>query len=207
MKRAGDIRVVLADDHAVLRKGLSALLAESGGIEVVGEAENGAEAVAQAGRLKPDVVVMDLVMPVMDGLDATLKIVADDPNAKILMLTTFGEAEAIRTALKSGASGAATKDIDPDELVAAIHAIASGGTYIAPSLKGLLEEKGSMDSLTARQRGILADISRGLTNKDIAAKYGIAIPTVKDHIRILFEKLGVSNRAEATSLALQRRLV
>ena len=113
-----NIRVLLADDHAVLRKGLLALMTEYGGIEVVGEAENGVEAVKLATRLNPDVVVMDLMMPVMDGLAATLKILEQMPEANIMVLTTFGEAEAIRTALKSGAKGAVTKDLDPDELVA-----------------------------------------------------------------------------------------
>ena len=205
MKQSKRIRVLLADDHAVLRKGLSALLAENDGIEVAGEAENGAEAVALAARLKPDVVVMDLVMPVMDGLEATLKIVEGDPDAKILLLTTFGEAEAIRTALKSGAKGAVTKDLDPDELVAAIRTVASGGTFVAQSLKSLLDDD-AIDSLTPRQREILVDISQGFTNNDISVKYGIALPTVKDHIRLLFEKLGVSNRAEAASLAVRRRM-
>ena len=200
------VRVLLADDHAVLRKGLSALLAEHGGIEVVGEAEDGAEAVALAERLEPDVVVMDLAMPRMDGLEATLKIVGRDPGAKVLMLTTFGEAEAIRTALRSGARGAATKDIDPEELVGAIRTIASGGTFVSDSLKGLVDDADGAANLTPRQREILVDISQGFTNNDISVKYGIALPTVKDHIRLLFEKLGVANRAEAASLAVRRRM-
>lgn len=200
------VRVLLADDHAVLRKGLSALLAEHGGIEVVGEAEDGAEAVALAERLEPDVVVMDLAMPRMDGLEATLKIVGRDPGAKVLMLTTFGEAEAIRTALRSGARGAATKDIDPDELVSAIRTVASGGTFVSDSLKGLVDDADGAANLTPRQREILVDISQGFTNNDISVKYGIALPTVKDHIRLLFEKLGVANRAEAASLAVRRRM-
>ena len=206
MKQSKHIRVLLADDHAVLRKGLSALLAENDGIEIAGEAENGEEAVAFAGRCRPDAIVMDLVMPGMDGLEATLKIIRNDPDAKILLLTTFGEAEAIRTALKSGARGAATKDIDPEELVGAIRTVASGGTFVSQSLKGLLEEDDAIDSLTPRQREILVDISQGFTNNDISVKYGIALPTVKDHIRLLFEKLGVSNRAEAASLAVRRRM-
>ena len=205
MKQSKRIRVLLADDHAVLRKGLSALLAENEGIEIAGEAENGEEAVALAGRCRPDAIVMDLVMPRMDGLEATLKIIRNDPDAKILLLTTFGEAEAIRTALKSGAKGAVTKDLDPDELVAAIRTVASGGTFVAQSLKGLLDDD-AIDSLTPRQREILVDISQGFTNNDISVKYGIALPTVKDHIRLLFEKLGVSNRAEAASLAVRRRM-
>ena len=205
MKQSKRIRVLLADDHAVLRKGLSALLAENEGIEIAGEAENGEEAVALAGRCRPDAIVMDLVMPRMDGLEATLKIIRNDPDAKILLLTTFGEAEAIRTALKSGAKGAVTKDLDPDELVAAIRTVASGGTFVAQSLKSLLDDD-AIDSLTPRQREILVDISQGFTNNDISVKYGIALPTVKDHIRLLFEKLGVSNRAEAASLAVRRRM-
>ncbi|MBQ3748197.1 MAG: response regulator transcription factor [Kiritimatiellae bacterium] len=208
MKEDGNknIRVLLADDHAVLRKGLSALMAEYGGIEVVGEAENGAEAVKLATRLKPDVVVMDLMMPVMDGLAATLKILEQMPEANIMVLTTFGEAEAIRTALKSGAKGAVTKDLDPDELVAAIRAVAAGGSFVSSSLKGLLEEDDGMESLTQRQREILADIANGLSNKGISEKYSIALPTVKDHIRLIFEKLDVSNRAGAAALAIRRKM-
>ena len=208
MKEDGNknIRVLLADDHAVLRKGLSALMAEYGGIEVVGEAENGAEAVKLATRLKPDVVVMDLMMPVMDGLAATLKMLEQMPEVNVMVLTTFGEAEAIRTALKSGAKGAVTKDLDPDELVAAIRAVARGERFVSHSLEGLMEADDGFGKLTARQREILVDITRGLTNNDISVKYGIALPTVKDHIRLLFEKLGVSNRAEAASLAVRRRM-
>ncbi len=203
----GSIRVVLADDHAVLRKGLMALLAENGGIEVVGEAENGEEAVELTLRLKPDVTVIDLVMPVMDGLAATLKIIEGNPDANVMVLTTFAEAEAIRTALKSGARGAVTKDLNPDELVEAIRTVARGEQFVSSTLNDLLEEDDGLDSLTQRQRDILSDISRGLTNKDISAKYGIAVPTVKDHIRILFDKLHVSNRAEAASFAVKRRLL
>ena len=208
MKEDGNknIRVLLADDHAVLRKGLSALMAEYGGIEVVGEAENGAEAVKLATRLKPDVVVMDLMMPVMDGFAATLKILEQMPEANIMVLTTFGEAEAIRTALKSGAKGAVTKDLDPDELVAAIRAVAAGGSFVSSSLKGLLEEDDGMESLTQRQREILAEIANGLSNKGISEKYSIALPTVKDHIRLIFEKLDVSNRAGAAALAIRRKM-
>lgn len=201
-----NIRVLLADDHAVLRKGLSALMTEYGGIEVVGEAENGAEAVKLASRFKPDVVVMDLMMPVMDGLEATLKILEQMPEANIMVLTTFGEAEAIRTALKSGAKGAVTKDLDPDELMAAIRAVARGERFVSHSLEGLMEADDGFDKLTARQREILLDITQGLTNNDISVKYGIAMPTVKEHIRLLFEKLGVANRAEATSLAIRRKI-
>ena len=201
-----NISVLLADDHAVLRKGLSALMTEYGGIEVVGEAETGAEAVKLATRLKPDVVVMDLMMPVMDGLEATLKILEQMPEANIIVLTTFGEAEAIRTALKSGAKGAVTKDLDPDELMAAIRAVARGERFVSHSLEGLMEADDGFDKLTARQREILLDITQGLTNNDISVKYGIAMPTVKEHIRLLFEKLGVANRAEATSLAIRRKI-
>ena len=200
------IRVLLADDHAVLRKGLSALMTEYGGIEVVGEAENGVEAVKLATRFKPDVVVMDLMMPVMDGLAATLKILEQMPEANIMVLTTFGEAEAIRTALKSGAKGAVTKDLDPDELVAAVRAVARGERFVSHSLEGLMEADDGLDKLTARQREILVDITQGFTNNDISVKYGIAMPTVKEHIRLLFEKLGVANRAEATSLAIRRKI-
>ena len=201
-----NIRVLLADDHAVLRKGLSALMTEYGGIEVVGEAENGVEAVKLATRLKPDVVVMDLMMPVMDGLAATLKILEQMPEVNVMVLTTFGEAEAIRTALKSGAKGAVTKDLDPDELVAAIRAVARGERFVSHSLEGLMEADDGFSKLTTRQREILVDITQGLTNNDISVKYGIAMPTVKEHIRLLFEKLGVANRAEATSLAIRRKM-
>lgn len=201
-----NIRVILADDHAVLRKGLSALLAEYDGIAVVGEAENGEKAVELALRLKPDVVVMDLMMPVMDGLEATLRILGQMPKANIMVLTTFGEAEAIRTALKSGAKGAVTKDLDPDELVSAIRTVARGERFVSHSLEGLMEADDGLDKLTARQREILVDITQGFTNNDISVKYGIAMPTVKEHIRLLFEKLGVANRAEATSLAIRRRI-
>ena len=201
------INILIADDHAMVRMGLKSLLDTEPDIEVVGEAENGEDAVAKAFALKPDVIVMDLVMPKKDGTAATAEILASMPEMKILLLTTFGTADGIAHAIAAGAKGAMMKNSDFAELVAAIRTIFAGGTAIAPDIEHFMEEDPPVKDLTPRQNEILASLVRGLTNDDIAKQFSIQRSSVKDHLTSIFEKLGAANRAEAVAIALRKHLV
>ena len=189
------IRVLIADDHSIVRMGLSSLLETSGKIEVVGEAVDGADAVRKAVRLKPDVIVMDLVMPRKNGVAATEEIRALLPGTRILLLTTFGTSDDISRALKAGAHGAILKSASNRDLLSTVLAIARGREVISPEVDPPLPE------LSQRQREILDSISRGLTNKDIACELKISLESVKSHIKIILEKLGAASRTEAAARA------
>ena len=201
------IKVLIADDHAMVRMGLASLLETEPDIEVVGEAENGETAVSKALTLKPDVIVMDLVMPGKDGTTATVEIMKALPETKILLLTSFGTADGISHAIEAGASGALMKNADFSELVASIRTIASGGRAISPEILHFMEEDPPVRDLTRRQSEILAAVVRGLTNDDIAKLFSIQRSSVKDHLTAIFAKLGASNRAEAISIALRKHLL
>ena len=201
------IRVLIADDHAMVRMGLASLLGTEPDIEVVGEAENGKTALQKSIALKPDVIVMDLVMPNMDGTAATTEILKSLPETKILMLTSFGTADGIAHAIEAGAKGAMMKNADFSELVAAIRTIAAGGRAISPEIEHFMEEDPPVQKLTQRQSDILASLVRGLTNDDIAKQFSIQRSSVKDHLTAIFEKLGAANRSEAVSIALRKHLL
>lgn len=201
------IRILLADDHVVVRRGLRSLLSMEDDIEIVGEAADGQAAVEEARRTDPDVVVMDLVMPRMDGIAATAALRKDTPRAKILLLTTFSNSADIASALAAGARGALLKSSDDDEIVRAIRLVHSGERYVSPAVIQLLEADPPPPEFTQRQLDILAAVARGLTNTDISRLFGIAEITVKNHLKTIFTKLGAANRAEAVSLALRKRLV
>jgi NarL family two-component system response regulator LiaR len=201
------IRVLIADDHAMVRMGLASLLGTEPDIEVVGEAENGKTAIQKSIALKPDVIVMDLVMPNMDGTAATTEILKCLPETKILMLTSFGTADGIAHAIEAGAKGAMMKNADFSELVAAIRTIAAGGRAISPEIEHFMEEDPPVQKLTQRQSDILASLVRGLTNDDIAKQFSIQRSSVKDHLTAIFEKLGAANRSEAVSIALRKHLL
>ena len=201
------IRVLIADDHAMVRMGLASLLGTEADIEVVGEAEDGEAAIRKAMELKPDVIVMDLVMPKKDGTAATVEILANMPEMKILLLTTFGTADGIAHAIEAGAKGAMMKNSDFAELVSAIRTISAGGTAIAPDIEHFIAEDPPARNLTPRQTEILASLVRGLTNDDIAKQFAIQRSSVKDHLTAIFEKLGAANRAEAVSIALRKHLL
>ena len=201
------IRVLIADDHAMVRMGLASLLGTEPDIEVVGEAENGKTAIQKSIALKPDVIVMDLVMPNMDGTAATAEILKCLPETKILMLTSFGTADGIAHAIEAGAKGAMMKNADFSELVAAIRTIAAGGRAISPEIEHFMEEDPPVQKLTQRQSDILASLVRGLTNDDIAKQFSIQRSSVKDHLTAIFEKLGAANRSEAVSIALRKHLL
>ena len=201
------IRVLIADDHAMVRMGLASLLGTEPDIDVVGEAEDGADAVRKAVALKPDVTIMDLVMPKKDGAEATTEILKLIPDAKVLLLTTFGTADGVAHALAAGAIGAMMKNADFNELAAAIRTVAAGERAVSPDIERFMREDPPVASLTKRQREILAAVVRGLTNDDIAKQFSIQRSSVKDHLTAIFEKLGAANRSEAVSIALRKHLL
>ena len=209
--------VLLVDDQQLVRTGFRMILADEPDIEVVGEAANGREALDEAGRLKPDVVVMDIRMPVMDGVDATAELVrrtdgADGP--RILVLTTFDADENAVQALRAGASGFLLKDVTPEEFVKAIRVIASGEALIAPSVTRRLLARfaklavpadethaETLKELTEREHEVLKLVAHGLSNREIAERLVLAEPTVKTHVSHLLIKLGLRDRAQLVVLA------
>ena len=199
--------VLIADDHAVVRTGLSALLGAEKDIFVTDQAKNGKEAVAKALSNPPDVIVMDLRMPEMDGVEATVELQRQLPSARILVLTSFGEADDVAHALEAGAAGAITKTAEDAELVNVVRRIAAGKSYVSPTLRKLIHDNPPVQKLTPRQAEILGYIVKGLTNKEIADLLHIRQDSVEEHINILFAKIAAANRAEAVAIALRKQLV
>ena len=201
------IRVLIVDDHAILRMGLASLLASKCEIEVVGDASDGPSGIRKALKLKPDVVIMDLMMPGMDGIEATKELLAKAPESKILILTTFGTSNGINNALEAGAMGAVMKNCDFSELADAIHAVASGRRYVAADVERILVADPPVAALSPRQTEILQSIVRGLSNPDIAKQLGISVDMVKEHVESLFQKIGAANRTEAVAIAFRKHLL
>jgi DNA-binding NarL/FixJ family response regulator len=212
------IRVVVADDQALVRAGFRMILKAEPGIEVVGEAGDGVEAVARARELAPDVVLMDIRMPLVDGIEATRRLVVDEASPRVLVLTTFDLDEYVYGALRAGASGFLLKDAPQDQLVTAIRVIATGGSLFAPSVtRRLIEEFArrveptaappALESLTAREVEVLRFIARGLTNGEIATALVVSEHTVKTHVTHIFQKLGLRDRAQAVIVAYESALV
>ena len=200
-------RILIADDHAIVRMGLASLFSTQNGFEVVGDAEDGDVAVKKAIALKPDVVVMDLMMPQKDGATATAEICAALPGTKVIILTTFGTSDGIANALNAGATGALMKSSPNSQLMAAIRTVAEGGRVISEEVERLMEEDPPAKALTPRQKEILANMMRGLTNQEIATVLGIREDRVKDHINTIFTKLDATNRTEAVSIAFRTHLL
>jgi DNA-binding NarL/FixJ family response regulator len=195
------IRVLLAEDHAVVRTGLLQLLGDLDQVEVVGAATGGAEAVALAARQQPDVVLMDLEMPDMDGIEATRRIRAAHPSVNVVVLTAFSDRRRILDAIDAGAVGYLLKDAEPDELIRGLHAAARGESPLAPKAAQALvaaraEQQGDPE-LTPREREVLALLADGLPNKLIARRLDISEKTVKAHLTNIFHRIGVSDRTQA----------
>lgn len=201
------IRILLADDHSLIRMGLAALFKYQKDIKVVGEAEDGDEAVRLALRLKPDVVVMDLAMPVMDGATATARIREALPETHVLILTSFGTSADLSRALAAGATGALNKDSGNDELLSAIRTVADGGRSVSDEIARLIEEEPAPPEFTERQLEVLHAVTRGLTNAEIGRQFGISADAVKQHMNAIFAKLGAANRTEAVAIALRKQLL
>ena len=204
---ASKIKVLIADDHKIVRAGLAALLGTEPDIAVIGQAVNGADAVAQVQKLRPDVVIMDLMMPVMDGAEATEVIHRAHPDVRIVVLTTFGTSDGIAHALNVGACGALMKNAEEEELSSAIRAAVRGERRVSAEIERLLQSDPPAAELTPRQKSILDSMIRGLTNHDIAQQLCIRQDGVKDHINAIFTKLGAANRAEAVAIALRKHLL
>ena len=199
-------RILIVDDHALIRRGLADLLRYEKDLAVVGEASDGEAAVAVATELEPDVVVMDLMMPVMDGVEATRRIKAVLPEAKILILTTFGTSVDVARAIAAGASGAIMKDASMEDQLHAIRTVASGDKVLSPEIEKAVQEE-PLPEFTERQQLILESIARGLTNKDIANMLDISSDAVKQHFAAICAKLGAANRAEAVNVAHRKHLL
>jgi two-component system, NarL family, response regulator LiaR len=205
------IRIMLVDDHAVVRSGLSAFLTVNPDLELVGEAENGEQAVIRANLLKPDVILMDLMMPVMDGVAATRAIKQQNPGIQIVALTSFQEDELVQNALKAGAVGYLMKNVSSRELSAAIHAAKDGKMTLSPEAAQALvratQQASETEVLTEREREVLKLMVDGLNNAEIAERLVVSLSTVKYHISNILMKLGVDNRVAAVTTALQKKLV
>ena len=208
------IRVLIADDHAILRKGIRALLGTESDMEVVGETGDGLETVAQARALRPDVILMDLVMPKMDGIEATRQITAEQPGVRILVLTSFAADDKVFPAIKAGALGYLLKDSGPDELVQAIHQVHRGEPSLEPSIarKVLLELSQppktplTAEPLTEREVDVLRLVAQGRSNRDIAEELVITEMTVRTHVSNILGKLHLASRTQAALYALREGL-
>ena len=201
------IKVLIADDHTIVRAGLTALLGTEKDIEVVGEAKNGAEAVSNAVELHPDVVIMDLMMPKMDGVEATKELLRKAPSVKTILLTTYGTSDGIAHALRAGARGAVLKNADNSELAKAIRIVAQGGDYISPDIRQQLAADPPVPDLTPRQSEILESMVRGLTDRDIAQQLRLSPESVSEHVGAIRQKIGAANRTEAIAIAMRKYLL
>ena len=202
-----NIKVLIADDHAVVRMGLTALLSSERDITVVGQSEDGETAVRDADRLRPDVVIMDLMMPKKDGVVATDEIHRAHPEIKIILLTTFGTSDRIARALEVGASGALLKSSDEAVLVEAVRTVAAGGEVVDEDIRQLFADDPPARELTLRQRTILEGLAKGKGTKEIAVEIGIQPDSVREHILAILAKLGAANRVEAVAIAVRKQLL
>ena len=204
------IRVLIADDHFVVRQGLAALFSPRDGMEVVGEAATGREAVDLARALQPDVVLMDMIMPELNGPEAIALIKQENPKARILVLTSFGESKQVSAAVQAGALGYLLKDSSPDDLLHAIRSVHRGNLVLPQDLAVKLmqpQPAASVDQLTERETDVLRLLAQGQSNQEIARNLSISDTTVRSHVSNILMKLGVSNRTQAALVARERQLV
>ena len=207
------IRVLLADDHTIVRQGLKLSLSGNPDLQVVGEAANGVEAVALAQKLKPDIVLLDVAMPELNGIEATRKMVADNPRARVLVLSMHKEAVYVREILRAGARGYILKDAVDTELVNAVRSVARGDGYISPAVSGALLKDyrqnvtDPLDLLSKREREVLQLIAEGRTNKEIATQLNLSVYTVDSHRGKVMEKLNLHSTGELVRFAMKHGLV
>ncbi|WP_026693752.1 response regulator [Peribacillus kribbensis] len=210
------IKVLIADDHHVVRKGLALFLQTQPDIEVAGEAKDGAVAIQMCAEIKPDLVLMDLDMPVLNGIDATKRIKREHPEIKILILTSFSDQDHVLPALEAGASGYQLKDIEPDELVKVMKKVMNGENQVHPKATSHLlsalsgthsREKSLLQELTRREQEVLIEISSGKSNKEISSALFITEKTVKTHVSNILSKLGLADRTQAALYAVRNGLI
>ena len=201
------IKILIVDDHAIVRMGLASLLGTRPEYEVVGDAGNGEAALRKASRLKPDVILLDMVMPGMDGAETTRRLIEADAASRILILTSYGTSDGIARALEAGALGAVIKTLDFKDLVKAIQSVAAGRKYVSDEIRELLSDSKPISDLSPRQNEILHCLARGLNNADIANQLGISRSVVKEHEMALYAKIGAANRTEAVTIALRKHLL
>jgi DNA-binding NarL/FixJ family response regulator len=205
---ADEITVLIVDDHEVVREGLRLALSRAGGIRVIGEAGDGATAVALAERRRPDVVLMDLRMPDMDGLEATELVLAKAPDTAVLIFTAYGERSLLQRGLEAGASGYILKEAPQETLARAIERVAAGDTYVDPGLMAeFVGGRDQADILTPREREILQLLADGMSNVDVADKLFISQETVKSHVRHILAKLEADTRTQAVAIALREAMI
>ncbi|MFC2015745.1 response regulator [Chloroflexota bacterium] len=214
MPRADKIRLLIVDDHKVVRNGLQVFISLYDDIEVVGEARNGQQAVEQCATHQPDVVLMDMVMPVMDGPTATRLMREQFPKVQVVALTSFDEEEIVQRAIEAGAVGYLYKDVEEDELIDAIRSAREGRPVLAPeAMKALMDrtvapvESPAVEPLTKREREVLSLVAQGMTNPQIAEQLVISTSTVQFHVHNILGKLGVGTRTEAVAMAIQSKLI
>jgi two-component system, NarL family, response regulator LiaR len=208
------IRVLIVDDHAIVRKGIRALLSESGGFEIVAEVADGKDAVRQAEEAQPDVILMDLLMPGMDGIEATRQITGRQPEARILVLTSFAADNKLFPAIKAGAVGYLLKDSSPEDLIRAIHQVHRGEPALHPTIARKLlqevahapEQEAPPDALTAREMAVLQLIAQGLSNQEIADELIVSESTVRAHVSRILGKLHLASRTQAALYAVREGL-
>ena len=204
---AESIRVLVVEDHNVVRQGLVALLNVAGGLEVVGEAADGVEAISQFRKLRPDITLIDLRLPRMSGVDAIERIRMETPQARFIVLTTYDGDEDIYRALKAGARAYLLKGMTSEELITTIRTVHLGKSHIPPAIAERLAERMGSQDLTPREFDVLEQIVYGKSNREIAAELGVSEATVKTHINSMLSKLGVTDRTQAATAAIQRGIV
>jgi len=206
------VKILLADDHTIVRQGLKLILSAHDDLEVVGEAANGREAVELAGKLRPDVVLMDVQMPELNGIEATKQMVAANPRVRILVLSMHKEAVYVREILRAGARGYILKDAIDTELLNAVRSVANGDGYLSPAVAGALNDKAKdsgspVDLLSGREREVLLLIAEGKTNKEIATRLNLSVYTVDSHRGKIMEKLNLHSAGELVRFAMKQGLV
>ena len=201
------ITILLVDDHAMMRQGLVSLLGTCPEFTVIGDVGDGESALSVACTQRPDVIIMDLMMPEMNGSQTTQRLLASWPEAKVLILTTFGTADDLAHALAVGARGAILKSADWEDFRQAIATVAAGGHYTSPEIEQVISENPPLPRLSPRQLEILRLMAKGLMNEDIAQLLKISVPMVKEHVKALLHKLNAANRTEAVAIALRKYLI
>lgn len=208
MKRSSDtVKILFADDHQIVREGLMRLIERESDLKIIAETDNGTDAVRLALQLRPDVTILDLRMPGLDGASAAVEILKRAPGSKIVLLTSFTTAADIKRALNAGALGAVIKDCPCEMLIEAIRSVASGEKFVSQEIANIMEEANRLPALSPRQKDILRLVAKGFNNDEIASRIGITRHGVKAHLAIVFERIGASSRTEAASLAISAGII